>query len=142
MKKFISVLLVLAFLSFMQSSAAAGDYLQSITSDKTVISPMYTYFTGANCNLSISGSGAASMDAAAQCISTIDKIRILAYLQKYNGGWQTINTWSQYYYSNTASWSQSDNVTSGYNYRLYVCFYAYDAGLLVESVVRTDTYEY
>ncbi len=104
---------------------------------------MYTYIYSAVCNLSISSGGVASMSASIDCASVVNKIRIAAHLQRYQAGsWSTINSWSNYYYSNEATWSNTYNVTSGYNYRLYVYYYVYNGSTLLESVTRFKTASY
>jgi hypothetical protein len=143
MKRILMVVLAAALLACVPGVALAGNRIQADMSEDMIISPMFTYINDADCDLSISANGVASMDASIECGPSVNKIRIVPNLQRYSGGsWQTVESWSQYYYSNTADWSRTYNVTSGYTYRLYVYFYAYNGSTLLESTTRSDTAAY
>jgi hypothetical protein len=148
MKKILFAVLAAAMLACVPGVALADAQIQDAriqadTYEEMIISPMYTYIFSASCNLSISSNGVASMSASIDCAATINKIRMAQYLQRYEGGsWNTISSWSQYYYSDEASWSNTYNVTSGYNYRLYVYYYAYNGNTLLETVTRFKTASY
>lgn len=140
MKKLLSVVMAAVLFICMPGVAFAGDQADAEMSG--IISPMYVVISSASCSLNISASGTVNMFAMISCAPTVNKIRMVQYLQRYDGGWQTVDSWSQYYYSNSADWSQSRSVTSGYTYRLYVYFYVYNGTLMLESTTRnsSDTY--
>lgn len=64
------------------------------------------------------------------------KASVIVELQKYNGGWATINRWSATGGIN-ASVSKSYGVESGYKYRVKSTHRAYDSnGNTVETIVK------
>jgi hypothetical protein len=142
MKKTFLIVLAAILLVFMPQAASAKENIKSTYYDEIKISPLYVFINDASCSLTISGGGTAYMSADIQCVSIVNKIRIIAYLQKYDGGWHSISGWSQYYYSKAAAWARSYNVQSGYNYRLFVYFYVYNGSILLESATRSDIYWY
>lgn len=140
MKKILAVVLAAALLACMPGVTLAAEQAKEDMSG--IITPMYVVISDAVCYLNITANGTANMSASVECASGVTKVRMVQYLQRYNGGWQTIDSWSQNYYSSSADWQESCSVTSGYSYRLYVYFYAYNGTVLMESTTRnsTDTY--
>jgi hypothetical protein len=130
-KKMIFVVVVLLALSvlFPASALAASD---------GVMSPMFTYISSVDSNLSISSSGTATVSASIICYSSVDSTSVSSYLQRYSGGtWNTIKSWSGSDDDATANMYGTYAVTSGYNYRVRSYFYAYVNGSVVESTSRT-----
>ena len=141
MKKFfVLIFTLLLLLSFAGTAFAAEDEQASI-SDLGRDNLRFTYIVSVDANLNISA-GSAAMIAEIICVPSVDSCRISAYLQRYvNGAWVTLQNWSQNYGTYYGSWSNSYGVTSGYNYRLRVYFYAYD-GDSRESTYLTSTEYY
>lgn len=85
--------------------------------DPEVIIPRYSYTDDAYAALSISNSGAASCSTTVTAISSSSEVDVTMTLQRNNGGWKTVKSWS-----NSADWSVSLNgtwyVTPGYDYRV------------------------
>jgi len=141
MKKFFLLIFTrLLFFSFDENAFAEEEAQASISElDKDPL--RFTYIVSVDANLNISA-GSAAMSAEIVCVPSVDSCRISAYLQRYvNGAWVTLQNWSQNYGTYYGSWSNSYGVTSGYNYRLRVYFYAYD-GDIRESTYLTSTQYY
>lgn len=139
MKKVVVFVIVLVLLASLQGTGLAAG--QAGKPDTTV-SPMLIYISDANCHLSIS-SGTASMSSTLTCVSSMDRLRMVEYLQKYDGGWVTIKSYSQNFYSTDhGNWLDTYTVTSGYQYRLYCSYYVYIGSSVVESTTRSDTASY
>lgn len=140
MKRMLVILLVLAFVFSMSATAlAVEDIKEEAGSD---IGLMYTYINYATCSININSSGRADMAATFDCYSSVQKTRISARLQQYDGGWKTVNSWVKEANSDYVAWSQSYYVAKGYQYRLYCFYYAYIGGTVVEGTTLThyDTY--
>lgn len=141
MKKIVSVVLAAVLFACMPGVAIAAQQASADMSEDTIVTPMYLVISDVSCQLNISANGVANMSATISCMPGVNKIRMVQNLQRYDGGWQTIGSWSQYYYSSSANWSQSRSVTSG-SYRLFVYFYAYKGTTLLESTYRNSTDSY
>jgi hypothetical protein len=140
MKKIISILLALAIILCVQGTGFAADEKQS--SPDFVVTPMFVNISYVACSLSVSG-GIASMGSMFSLYQDMDRVRMAEYLQKYDGGWTTIKSYSQNFYdTDWGSWGASYAVASGYNYRLYCYYYIYSGGVLVESTSCVDYYYY
>lgn len=102
----------------------------------------YTYISSTVTNLEINAAGKASCSANIICYSGTDRNRISAYLQRnVSGSWVTVQHWSKDTTGTYGSLYKEYYVTSGYQYRLRVYYYAYD-GDNSESAVGTDYYTY
>ena len=102
----------------------------------------YTFISSVITNLAINASGKASCSATIYCYPGTDSVRISAYLQRnVSGSWVTVQHWSESSSGNYGSMYKEYYVTSGYQYRLYVYYYAYE-GDDVESTVGVDYYTY
>ena len=139
-KLFIAVLSMLLLLSFTGTALADNDENDFVSQfDENGV--RYTYIITVSANLDISGAGLASMEAHMTCQPSVDSCRISAYLQRYDGGWNTLQHWAQNYGTYYGYWNSAYYVTSGYNYRLLVYFYAYD-GDARDSTYLTSTEYY
>ena len=141
MKKWIALLLVVMFsLSLTTTAFATDDSQEAAKPDVTLLD--FTYIVYTNCGFEISGNGVAECQASILCSTSIDRIRISSYLQKYDGGWVTVRHWTQDTYDNYATFDEVYNVVSGYAYRHYCYYYAYIDGDLAESATSAayDSY--
>ncbi len=140
-KKTICLLLtVLLLCAFPVAGFASDDDDLSNSADGDV-SILMTYIRSYDYNLVINGSGLATCGASLTAYAGTDSVKLSMYLQKYNNGWSTLQHWTKEANGTYVSSSKSYYVTSGYNYRLLVYFYAYE-GSAVESLSRTDTQYY
>lgn len=140
MKKVLCIVVaVLLFVAF-STTAFATEYTKDEVPE-TNPGVRYTLIYYARIGFEINGSGLALMNATLQGMSGVDRVRISAYLQKYDGGWKTVQHYSDEEYSDFLVWGNTRYVVSGYTYRLRVYYYAYD-GSQVESTYLTlyDTY--
>ena len=102
----------------------------------------YTYISSTVTNLEITGVGKACCSAVINCYSGTDSNRISAYLQRnVNGTWTTVQYWAQNTTGSRGVLYKEYYVTSGYQYRLRVYYYAYE-GNDSESTTGTDYYTY
>ena len=139
MKKFlIIVLAVMALVVFPINAMATDDAEEDPGKDPGMD---YTYITYTTIDFDISGSGYADMYASMGASASVDSTRISAYLQQYDSGWQTVQHYSKNSDSNYVSWGAGRYVSSGYQYRLLVYYYAYVGGSS-ESTSRTQTDSY
>jgi hypothetical protein len=144
MKKVIGLFLAAVVLFCLPGAAlASNDAVLAGAETDAAMSPMTAYIGYADCTINISSNGYASMEAVTDCYSPVNKIRMAEYLQRnVSGSWQTVASWSQYYYSDTASWAKGYYVSSGYQYRLLCYYYCYYDPTLLEGISRTDTDTY
>jgi len=102
----------------------------------------YTYISSTITNLEITSVGKACCAATITCYSGTDSNRISAYLQRYvSGSWTTVQHWAQTTTGSRGVLYKEYYVTSGYQYRLRVYYYAYE-GSNTESTTGTDYYTY
>lgn len=102
----------------------------------------YTYISVTTTNLEINSIGKACCAATLTCYAGTDSNRISAYLQRYNNGtWTTLQHWTQDTTGSRGTLYKEYYVTSGYQYRLRVYYYAYE-GSNTESATGTDYYTY
>ena len=134
MKKVVAMVLIIGLLFAMSGTMyAAEETTEGLLSLDTNPSVRYTYIDDIKIGLNISSSGLATCTAILDGYSTVDKMRISAYLQRNVGGaWTTVQHWTQDYNTNYAVWARSYYVTSGYQYRLAAYCYMY-SGSNVES---------
>lgn len=133
MKKLLSIIVALMLLVGLPGTIYAAEDTSDDISSGGGNAVDYTYIAYARCGLEITGNGLAECEASMLCYSAVNKIRISAYLQRYNGGWQTVKSWVKYAYSDYCAWGAGYYVTSGYTYRLYCYYYAYIDDSIVES---------
>ena len=127
------------------SMLCVAAYAQEVQTnlDSEVITPRYSYTDDAYANLAISSSGAASCSASATAISPSYEVDLTMTLQRNNGGWKTVKTWT-----NSADWSVSLSgtwyVTPGYDYRVETkATIKNSSGRALETVtVHSRTVEY
>lgn len=87
-------------------------------------------------NNSLSRSGSSMNCYGTTTVPSGYKASVIVELQKYNGGWATINRWSATG-GISASVSKSYGVESGYKYRVKSTHRAYDSnGNTVETIVK------
>jgi hypothetical protein len=66
--------------------------------------------------------------------SSVDKVRIKGYLQKYqNGSWINIKYWTNYDNGNYVQTGGSWYIDKGYSYRYVSYAYVYNNGVMLES---------
>lgn len=140
-KKAIYMFLTMVFLCTFPVAGLASDIEKPSESADGDIGILMTYISTYDYNLSINSSGLASLGASMSAYPGTDKVKISMYLQRYNNGWSTVQHWSKEAAGTYVSLVKSYYVTSGYNYRMLVYFYAYE-GSAVESLSRTDTQYY
>lgn len=122
-------------------SANAGELQTNL--DPEVITPRYSYTDDVYAALSISSSGAASCSASATAISPSYEVDLTMTLQRNNGGWKTVRSWT-----NSADLSVSLSgiwyVTPGYDYRVETnATIKNSSGRTLETVtVHSRTVEY
>lgn len=97
------------------------------------ISPRFTYISQVATSVTINNIGVATCTANGYATG-VSSVKVICRLQQYkNGTWTTIRTWNDTG-ANMASLAKSVAVYSGYTYRTYTSFYAYNAaGSLLES---------
>jgi len=140
-KKSICLLLTVVLLCAFPVSGLASDIQEPDESADGAVGILMTYIHYYDYNLSINSSGLASLGSSVTAYPGTDKVKISMYLQRYNSGWSTVQHWTKEAVGTYVSLVKSYYVTSGYNYRLLVYFYAYE-GSAVESLSRTDTQYY
>ena len=140
-KKSLCLLLAVVLLCAFPVAGLASEIEESGDSADGDIGILMTYISTYDYNLSINSSGLASLGASVSAYPGTDKVKISMYLQRYDGGWSTVQNWSKEAAGTYVSLVKSYYVTSGYNYRMLVYFYAYE-GSEVESLSRTDTQYY
>ena len=143
-KKIILLVTIIIVISSLISPVNAADNSSSppaISSPDSFAIASFSYINYASCAISITSYGVATASSVMICDSTVDKIIISCYIQRYDDGWKTLHSWRETTYSNTASMSRSCYVYHGYTYRVRTYFYAYN-GDIVESTYRTDSQYY
>ena len=85
----------------------------------------YTYIRSTSVNLTINTIGKATCSATLSAYSCVDRVRISAYLQYYDGAWYTEKHWIVEEDGTYAVLSKERYVASGYQYRLLVYYYAF-----------------
>jgi len=126
MKRILSFVLVITLLTVLASPVVAVE-------TDSGISPRFTYISKVTTGLTISNAGVATCTANG-CAPGVGSVKIICRLQQYkNGAWTTIRTWTGTG-TNIASIAKTVAVYSGYTYRTYTSFYAYNsAGSLLET---------
>ena len=138
MKRVFIVVLAVLILSVFPGVAAASEDAQDKVPDGEM-GVCFTYINFTTISFDISGTGYATMGASVGAVSEATT-RISAYLQRYNGEWQTLQHYSDNGDTYYLSWDAGRYVPSGYQYRLLVYYYAYVDGNS-ESTSMTS-YEY
>ena len=136
MKKLLPLLLALILLFSLTTTAYASNDAEEAPSVTTEDFNYFIYVT----NALVIESGTANCGASANCLSSVDRIDMSMYLQKYDGGWVTIKYWTNRTNSDYATISGQWSVSSGYTYRNRCFYYAYIDGVCVESTI-TNNYE-
>ncbi len=129
MKKLFSLLLALLVLFSLASTAYASGEAEETLS---ITTEDFSYFIYTTNTFNIV-SGTANCGATALCTSSVDRIDLSIYLQRYDGGWITIAHWNNSTNYNYASLSAQYPLTSGYSYRLRNFYYAYIDGYCVDT---------
>jgi len=138
MKRLVSLLLVLMVLFSLTATAYATD---DAGRAPDVTTEDYTYFYYTTGSLDIQN-GIAYCGASASCVSSVNRINLSMYLQKYDNGWITIKYWTNRTNSDDASLNGQWAVMSGYAYRNRCFYYAYIGDVCVESAIMNcyDSY--
>ena len=134
MKKVLTFIMAAILLIGLPSTVYAAEdsaYAAEDSSGDYELDAAYILYT--MCSLDISGGGQAYCSASMLCTAAITKTRISAYLQQYDGGWETVRSWSSDVYSNYIPWSGSYYVSSGHYYRLICYYYAYIGDSIVDN---------
>ncbi len=85
----------------------------------------------------------ASIEVSADADPTdVDKIKATCSLQRLDGSWKTLKTWTETDNSSSILYEKTYGVYSGYNYRLKITVYAYKDGKLLESATEYFDYGY
>ena len=124
-KIFIVVLAVLLLVSFPGIAVAAEDSQDEAPGGGMGVD--WTYINYTTISFDISGTGYATMGASMNAVAGATT-RISAYLQRYSGGWQTVQHYGDDSNTNELIWGAGRYVASGYDYRLLVYYYAYVDG--------------
>lgn len=135
LKKTIAIFLSAACMCGTSSIALAEGGNGNGEDNNSLVSPMYIAISTTYTSLTVNSNG--SFKCAGNTMAHIGyNAGIVAELQKYDGGWTTIKSWSNYD-ARTAAVSNNWFVESGYSYRLKTTHYAYDSNWnQVDSVVK------
>jgi len=136
LKRIMVLVLVVALFFTFSSVAFAIDETEIERFPSTVSGAKFTYINYVTADLTINSTGLASCTAEISAYNSVDSVRVSAYLQKYDGGWQTVKHWGQNYSGTYGAMAKSWYVTKGYRYRWHVYYYAY-SGSDSESTTRT-----
>ena len=117
----VSILLVFS----VCGTAAAGDLPIKASESDGDYSVRYTYISYTSCNFAIASNGKASMSASISGYSNVSSVRICGYLQRYNGGWQTVKSLNVLTSGSYGVMTKTWYVSQGYQYRWLVYYYAY-----------------
>ena len=142
-KKLISALFVLILVVgfYTPTYAAEANPENNINTD-VIIQPNWTFINNVTVWMEIDSSGKASMLSDITAYSGIDQVSITARLQRYNGSWSTIKTWSRTYQGNSALWADTWYVNEGYLYRLQTYFGACDNYLWEYTTLTSGIVDY
>ena len=135
MKKLLTIVLIVALLCSVSITGYAEDS-NELKEKPPEIGMKMTYISNAYTSLSISSNGRSNSYAMMNAYSGIDSVRISMYLQRYDNGWKTVKHWAQNFTGTTGSLSKNWYVMSGYEYRVFTYFYAYN-GSSSESLKKT-----
>lgn len=138
------ITLILVFATFVSPAHAADNSSSSpvITAapPEAQAAVRYTYINYAYSTISISGSGIASVYNRISCSTSVDKVVMSCYIQKYDNGWKTVAHWRDTVYSYSGSSSHATYVYSGYTYRVRTYFYAYVGSVYESTSCTYSTY--
>lgn len=110
-----------------------------VNHDEVVITPMFTYISIADAEISINSSGKAKADTYVAGNSNVTSIKATINLQQYKGGrWTTIKTWNGSSNSRILDFSGTHYVSNGYEYRVQSNVTVY-SGTKSESTTLTST---
>lgn len=82
------------------------------------------------------------VDASGESHNGMNRIKVKCELQKKNGSWKTIKTWSEVFNDIMISYTKEYPVETGYEYRLKLTVYAYNNNTLLEQVTEFFDYGY
>jgi len=137
-KKLFSLLLALLMIFSMVTTAYASDDAEKAPD---VATESYTHFLVTTNSFEIIG-GIAYCVASASCVPAVDRIDLSMYLQKYDGGWVTVKSWSNRTNDDDASIYGHYAIVSGYTYRLRSFYYAYIDGVCVDNTIMNYYRDY
>jgi hypothetical protein len=142
MKRFVVIALSLVLIMGLWIPKGESALAANAATD-LIVQPYFTHINIATCGMDINSSGKASMSSTMIAYSSVDKVRLKNYLQRYdNGSWTTIKSWSQTTEGTRAFWSKTYYVNSGYYYRLKTYFYTYNGSTIIESTSATSSNVY
>lgn len=136
MRKKVAVLVLSVSLLCMFSMQSFA--METDQKTESAIQPCWVSITDYANSFNISTSGLAQLNTALYARSNINKVIITQSIQQYkNGSWQTVNSWTGTYYSNSGYLNKQWYVTSGYYYRMVSTGAVYQNNTLVEQTSYT-----
>ena len=138
MKKILLIVLAIVLILSFNSIAFAKESTKTAQEENSFLNPiMPLWSTIANISASLDISGGTAYMSASISTYGADSVAINAYLQRYiNNSWTTIRYYPNSFSGSSGSWGVNRSVSSGYDYRLLVYYYAYEGGSLVESTIK------
>lgn len=107
---------------FAQGEAESDEYIAA----EEILAPRYAVLYSHKCSLSLTSNYNTLRVQGSTGVYSGYIAGVIVDLQQYNGGWNTIKTWSAGTYD-SASVDEMYNVASGYKYRLQVTHISYDS---------------
>lgn len=105
--------------------------------------PYWSYLIAMSGNMSVSGSGVATIEAECRADAlTVDKVKVTCELQRLDGSWETIKTWTETSDGNVIWYTKNYAIYKNYSYRLKITSYAYSNNELLESATEYFSYGY
>lgn len=104
------------------------------------IDPRWSYLTSISAYIDISDNIASIEISADSDPNDVDKIKATCSLQRLDGSWKTIKTWTETDNSASILYDKTYAVYTGYSYRLKITVSVYNNNKLLESA--TEYYDY
>lgn len=104
--------------------------------------PRWNYLITIGSNLEFSGDFADVNIVCDADAFDVDKITVKTELQKFDGSWKTVKSWSESRNASTIRYSKSYAVAKNYSYRVKVTASVYKDSKLLETVVDEGPYEF
>lgn len=118
--------------------------LSSITAfAENGIAPHWSYIMMVSADMEVNDYNYAEIEVMASCDpDDADSMKVTLKLQQYDGGWKTIQTWTENINGTTALFTKSTGIPKGYSYRNQVTAKAYKGSKLLETVTENFNYGY
>ncbi len=95
----------------------------------------WSYLTTIAADLGFDSNGYAFVSVMCDAdANDVDKISVKCELQQYDGGWNTIKTWTETKNSSAIMFDKEYAVAKGYSYRLKITASVYSDPILLEKV--------